>query len=102
MRVGPPEYLLVPAEKKEQGSVFPDSLDHFKCYPVIEGTGTPVDSFVDLEDQFGYEYVEVKKPVYFCNPVSKNGEGIIDSLNHLVFYEITPREEYFLDIYAED
>lgn len=62
-------------------------LDHFKCY---EAKGDPLDVTVDLQDQFEAEPgVLVKKPVFFCNPVPKNGEGILDPAAHLTCYEIS-------------
>jgi hypothetical protein len=99
--VGDPEYLLVPAEKIEPGSEFPELLDHYKCYPV-KRYDPPINQFVSLDDQFGHEDVEVIKPVWFCNPCSKNDEEIISEVDHLVFYEITPRDKYFIDITAVD
>lgn len=62
-------------------------LDHFKCY---EAKGDPLDVTVDLHDQFEVEPgVLVKKPVFFCNPVAKNGEGILNPAAHLTCYEIS-------------
>ena len=63
-----------------------ERLDHFKCY---DADGDPVDATVDLADQFGVEPgVLVGKPQVFCNPVDKNGEGILDPEAHLTCYEI--------------
>lgn len=88
LTLGPAQYLLVPAEKVEPGSEFPVMLDHYKCYPVIHGK--ELDENAHLMDQFIDEDVAVGKPVFFCNPVDKNGEGIINEVDHLVFYEIDP------------
>jgi len=61
-------------------------IDHFKCY---EASGDNMDVIVDLEDQFGAEpQVLVGTPRFFCNPVDKNGEGIINPEAHLTCYEI--------------
>ncbi|UCH83172.1 MAG: T9SS type A sorting domain-containing protein [Candidatus Latescibacterota bacterium] len=92
VRIGLPEYLLVPAEKIEPGSAFPVNLDHFECYRILQGD--PINTFVTLEDQFGVEGVDVLEPVWFCNPASKNYEGIISEVDHLVFYDITPSTQY--------
>jgi hypothetical protein len=61
-------------------------LDHFKCY---EAKGDSLNVAVDLQDQFEVEAgVRVKKPVFFCNPVDKNGEGIRNPTAHLTCYKI--------------
>ncbi len=66
-------------------------LDHFECY---EANGRNARETVDLEDQFGVDReVEVHKPKLFCNPVDKNGEGILNSLAHLTCYKIEIEEE---------
>ena len=69
-----PKYLLVPTQKtSHKGSKFPKSLDHYKCYEVIDINSMPNLPTVTLEDQFGREdSVRVRKPIYFCVPVSKN------------------------------
>jgi hypothetical protein len=36
--------------------------------------------------------------LYFCNPVSKNGEAIISEADHLVFYQITPGTQYSIPV----
>ena len=44
---------------------------------------------VSLVDQFeDTPGVLVAKPHFFCNPVDKNGEGIVDSTAHLTCYKI--------------
>ena len=92
----------IPAEKIEPGSEFPVNLDHYKCYRCLEGD--TIAAFVTLEDQFGYEEVDVWEPIWFCNPVSKNYEGIISDVDHLVFYRFTPSTIYYppIDIIASD
>ncbi|MCP5104727.1 MAG: hypothetical protein GY950_15185, partial [bacterium] len=83
-------YLLVPSEKKEEGSSMPREYNHFKCYKVLKGHLK--ERSVDLKDQFDKERVKVNvmKPAYFCNPVSKNKEPIYDKDYHLAFYSIVP------------
>ena len=81
--VNDPETLMVPSEKNGEPSDL--NLDHFQCYGA---EGVAVNVIVDLEDQFGASQNWVGEPELFCNPVNKNGEGIIDELNHLTCYEI--------------
>jgi len=67
------------------------ALDHFKCY---EAKGQAPRETVDLEDEFGKEpKVRVGKPAFFCNPVNKNGEGILNPEVHLTCYEIERKGE---------
>ena len=62
------------------------AIDHFKCY---EAAGDPLYVIVDLVDQFGVNLdVLVGAPELFCNPVDKNGEGILDPEAHLTCYDI--------------
>lgn len=99
VRIGAPEYVLLPAEKVEIGSEFPQFTDHYECYRVIQGT--PVNVSVTLWDQFESDAVQVEEPVWFCNPVDKNEEGLISEINHLVFYKITPQTDVLRTIYVE-
>ncbi len=62
-------------------------LDHFKCYT---GRFPAFESTVSLKDQFGQEKVGVRTANRFCNPVSKNGQGIFDDGGHLTRYAISP------------
>jgi hypothetical protein len=86
-----PDRLLVPASKNV-GSVVPDPLaapiDHYKCYRV-RGART-ADVGVTAETQFGEGAVtlSIKRPLHLCTPVDKNGEGIVDSLRHLLCYQV--------------
>jgi len=98
VEIGVPKFLLVPAQKlSEEGNVFPDSLDHYKCYEVIEINSMPHLPLVILDDQFvSEEKVQVKRPSFFCVPVSKNLPGttpedrIMNPDDHLAIYDITP------------
>lgn len=61
--------------------------DHYKCYPVRDwGNWEP--RKVTLEDQFGKSRAKVVTPRWLCNPVDKNGEGVVNKKNHLVCYGI--------------
>ncbi len=83
-----PELLLVPSTKDNVGELSDLNLDHFKCYEVEDGDD--IDVIVSLQDQFDLEPedVLVERPELFCNPVDKNGQGILDETAHLTCYEI--------------
>ncbi len=70
----------------------PYVLQHSKCYKLDKkGSSKDFDPVqVTLQDQFDAEPVltKVKKPTSFCNPVNKNGEGIIDETLHMTCYDI--------------
>ncbi len=89
--VSDPVLLAVPTQKLEPGGHEPPvGLDHFLLYNVIGGE--PMDVYVDLHDQFGYEEeVLVIEPLYFANPVQKT-HGTVTPIQepeaHLVFYGI--------------
>jgi len=68
-------------------------LDHFKCYDA--GMTLPYEVDIDLRDQFGEFKARVKEKERFCNPVSKNGEGILNEDNHLAFYRLVSGYEEF-------
>jgi hypothetical protein len=62
---------------------------HFKCYKTRD-TSFPrfASRSVTLVDQFGSSSSSVVRPVRFCNPVDKNGEGISDPTAHLMCYQL--------------
>ncbi len=67
------------------------NLDHYKCYKVKDLKNPKfVKSSVSLTDQFGINdgIFEAKKPFMFCNPVDKNGEGILNDDDHLTCYKV--------------
>jgi hypothetical protein len=71
------------------GAIVVSTIDHFKCYEVKELEQPKfAKTVVSLSDQFVTEDVQVKKPYLLCNPVDKNGEGIRNSVDHLVCYKI--------------
>lgn len=101
--LGSPKYVLLPAEKIEAGSGFPDELDEFKVYTVLRSCGT-YRYQVDLEDQFGREErVSVGTPVVFAVPAEIDGDldDIHNRKEFLTIYRITPRD-YELDKEASD
>lgn len=95
-----PAYLLAPTQKlSDEGSMFPESLDHYKCYKVINVNTEPQPQLVILGDQFvSQQQVEVRKPLFLCLPVRKERDGeppheIINDKAYLTVYEITPKDE---------
>lgn len=74
--------LCVPTQKliDPPGEV---TIDHFLCY---SATGQPLNTTVLLQDQFGSQDAIVLDPVTFCNPVDKNGEGVVNPVDHLTCY----------------
>jgi hypothetical protein len=71
----------------------PEGLDHFICYPVLEGKA--IDRTVGLKDEFGSFRTTVGKPKLHCNPTTKNHPGrppvaIKYSYVHLLCYGIEP------------
>lgn len=77
--------LLVPSEKIIKNSKFPDKLDHYLCYQVVEGFDRA--KRLTLVDQFPPEVkTAAGGPTYFCNPCSKNGKPINNNADHLAVY----------------
>ncbi len=106
-----PKFLLVPTRKRSHpGSVFPDSLDHYLCYEVMNPEPVPDQPIVTLGDQFvPEETVQVIMPKFFCVPVSKYlpGESQEEDRrrncdDHLVIYEITSEQRPIPPIEVED
>jgi len=88
LTVKQPDLLCVPSEKFPQPIPVPLNRDHYKCY---EAQGDPVNAIVTLADQFRPETgVQVVEPFLFCTPVDKNGEGILNPVEHLTCYHTLP------------
>ncbi len=90
------EDLDIPIPDNDVPDEFP--VDHFKCYKVKVTEGTP--EFpegiqVTVGDQFTDppEVFDVEGPKRLCNPVDKNGEGIINPIAHLMCYKVKPAED---------
>jgi hypothetical protein len=102
LRVIRPETLCLPAGKN--GVTPATETDHFKCYKV-RGKGF-TERTVTAADQFESKTTRVIKPRLLCNPVDKNGGGILDETCHLVCYQIrdTPGQPPFSpqDVTVED
>jgi hypothetical protein len=81
-----PDSLCAPAEK--DGVESPLNLNHFKCYRVAQRHGKFAPRTVQLGDQFESKTAVVEKPLLMCNPVDKNGEGVVNPAAHLTCYRI--------------
>jgi hypothetical protein len=60
---------------------------HYECYDVVESLQSATQPVV-LQDQFGASETATAKPLFLCNPVSKNKGKVTDKLTHLVCYAI--------------
>jgi len=91
--IGNAKALLVPTEKVEPGSVFPQGLDHYKVYEVLSAQN--LGQGVILQDQFGTEQNSAYIAAYFAVPVEKVHNGKVFPINnpedHIVFYRLDPR-----------
>lgn len=69
----------------------PSGIDHYLVYRVNPTVLGPFS--VILRDQFSpQQTTHVATPMeFFANPVSKNGEGIVDTLLHYSWWRITPQ-----------
>ena len=84
--------LLVPTWKIEEGSQYPEGLDHYKVYRVLQGE--PINQTAKVADQFGASELRIYDPVFFAVPAKKWYEGQTFGINneraHLVIYRIYP------------
>jgi hypothetical protein len=95
IRTGTGYGLLVPTQKLERGSAFPERLDHYKVYRLVDVE--PMRSKVlKLRDQFGSDEVKLGLPLYLAVPVLKrHGDATFAIRNdaaHLLIFSITTRE----------
>ncbi|HXJ32998.1 MAG TPA: hypothetical protein VMS22_03085 [Candidatus Eisenbacteria bacterium] len=82
--------LCLPTEKNGEGAAI--EVDHFFCY-TGKFPGGPAKRDVRMVDQFKTEENKAGRAIVLCNPVSKNGEGIRNPLDHLVCYALKPQRE---------
>ena len=103
-----PDALFVPTAKSHTGPIpsYTPAIDHFKCY---KARGRFRAGPIDVTDQFGSIVGRIKRPVRYCAPVDKNGEGVLDPSTHLVCYQIrsaagapTPDTLYSLNQFGPD
>jgi len=95
IRTGTGYGLLVPTQKVERGSVFPEGLDHFKVYRLVDVEQVPQTS-VKLRDQFGSEEARLRLPLFLAVPVKKSHAAkaypIRNESAHLLIFSITTRD----------
>ncbi len=82
-----PDALLVPSAKSHTGPIgsYVPAIDHFKCYKARARFRT---GDLQITDQFGSIVGSIKRPVRYCTPVDKNGEGVVDGSTDLVCYQL--------------
>jgi len=97
------ELLLVPTAKSLTDPDLPalDStlVDHYKCYKVKIDKNAPLQFEPQQVTLFDPNFnakklFDVKKPKMLCNPVDKDGEGIINPENHLMCYDVKPADGF--------
>lgn len=79
------------AAQAQIGVVGPKGVDHYLCYEITD-TSDFKGQRVKVRDQFGAGTGTAFKPTQLCNPVDKNGEGILNREGHLVCYAFDPGE----------
>jgi hypothetical protein len=84
-------FLLVPTSKSLDQSPPPPVplIDHFECYRIKGAVFRQ--SGLSITDQFGTATMDVKRPVAFCVPVSKNDEPVPDPDARLMCYDARAR-----------
>jgi hypothetical protein len=95
IRTGTGYGLLVPTQKIERGSAFPEQLDHYKVYRLVDVELVP-NKVLKLRDQFGGDEVKLRLPLYFAVPVMKRHGNktypIHNDRAHLLIFSITTRD----------
>lgn len=96
--------MWAPARKYESGIRFPEKLDHYKVYQIVDMK--PIQKEVQLKDQFDSRMAKVIIPVAFAVPVEKVHEGktfsIYNKDTHLTIYAISPSKDIPKIIKARD
>ena len=84
--------LLVPTQKIEQGSRYPETLDHYRVYRLTD-VETVQRTSVNLRDQFGASTLRILAPVYLAVPVEKRHDAkaipIRNETAHLLLFAVT-------------
>ncbi len=84
--------FLSPTQKAFRGTRFPEKLDHYVAFQVLDGA--PVNKAVKLKDQWGAYTAKVYTPAFFAAPSRKWHDGKVDGVNnaaaHLAIYRISP------------
>jgi hypothetical protein len=84
LRIIRPESLCNPAAKNFIESDL--QINHYKCYKA-RSLNRFQPRTVTVQDQFETRTGTLIKPMLFCNPVDKNGEGILDPSAHQTCYK---------------
>jgi hypothetical protein len=84
LRILRPEALCNPAAKNLITSDL--QINHYKCYRA-RSLNRFQPRVVTVSDQFETRTGTLIKPVSFCNPVDKNGEGILNPSAHQTCYK---------------
>jgi hypothetical protein len=63
-----------------------DPIDHYQCYEIRKAA---FGATVSVEDQFGPLTETLRPPLLLCAPADKNGEEIMDPVQHLAGYPVT-------------
>jgi hypothetical protein len=66
---------------------FGGKFNHYQCYDAVDWSKLPEGAY-KTKDQFASNEVKIVKPLFLCNPVDKNGEGIPAPEVHLLCYEV--------------
>ena len=95
IRTGTGYGLLVPTQKVERGSAFPEGLDHFKVYRLLDVERVP-EKGMKLQDQFGTEEAGLRLPLFLAVPATKRHRDQVYPIHneraHLLIFSITTRE----------
>jgi hypothetical protein len=79
----------------ERGSAFPEQLDHYKVYRLVDVEQVPGKA-LKLQDQFGRDEVKLRLPLYLGVPVMKRhgrkSYPVRNDRAHLLIFSITTRE----------
>ena len=105
LTVGKADRMLIPTAKSLTGNPGPLGilLDHFKCYKVSQAKFRRMG--IGIETQFGPIIIDIKKPLHFCVPASKNGEDPTapSHTEYLMCYQVRgPRPDVQPSIFTND
>ncbi len=94
IHIGRKYAFLSPTQKRFRGSKFPEGLDHYVAFQVLDFS-TPAKKAVKLRDQWGSYEATAYGPYFFAAPSRKwhAGEthGVKNAKAHLAIYRLTPK-----------
>lgn len=91
-----PQALCVPSTR--DGIPSDLGIDHFKCYRAR--SASHIANVVNGDGWSGLG--SIRRVSAFCNPVDKNGEGIIDPTNHLLCARLSGRDPVKRDVVVDN